>query len=207
MYARLLNGVVSSVQAKPKWFLEDGTPIDDDALFIEDGIYPLIDIIPSYNFRVETCTKNPISEWVIHEDHVEATYTILAMSIQASILQLRQLINDLRYSKIYQESIPYLFPGDTEPDGIQMRDEIDRQNIQDIIIDATLKGPETVMYFMPVSNNLKIMTAADMIAMGVYLKSRGDAIVSYAWQLKTTLAQLTDRSDFIDFNIVDGWPY
>jgi hypothetical protein len=207
MYARLKNGVVDSIQGKPKWYKDDGTQVDDEALFIEDGIYPVIDIIPQYNFRIETCVQNPMAEWIINSDHVATTYTVSPMTLEAAVIQMRQLINDLRYSKIYQASIPYLFPGDTEEDGVQMRDEADRQNIQDIIIDANLKDPTEVMYFMPVSNNLKLVTAADMIAMGVYLKARGDAIVGYAWQLKSSLGAITDINEIVNFNINDGWPY
>jgi hypothetical protein len=115
-------------------------------------------------------------------------------------------INEIRYSKIYMDSIPYTFPGDTEPDGIQMRDETDRQNIQDLVIDAMNKNPEDTMYFMPVSNNLKTLTAQDIIDMGQFLKTRGDQIVSYAWTLK---AQISAAATIEALNAIDintGWP-
>jgi len=115
-------------------------------------------------------------------------------------------VNTIRYSKIYQESIPYTFPGDTEPDGIQMRDETDRQNIQDFVIDATTKDPATEMNWMPVSNNLKTMTAAQAIAMGQALKARGDAIVAYSWQLKAQINAATTTAELNAINIKDGWP-
>jgi hypothetical protein len=115
-------------------------------------------------------------------------------------------INTVRYSKIYMESIPYTFPGDTEPDGIQMRDEVDRQNIQDFVIDASVKNPEALMNWMPVSNNLKTMTAAQAVEMGQYIKNRGDQIMAYSWQLK---AQINDAETYeaLDaINIQEGWP-
>jgi len=115
-------------------------------------------------------------------------------------------INILRYSKIYMDSIPYTFPGDTEPDGIQMRDETDRQNIQDFVIDASNKDPNTVMYWMPVSNNVKALKASEAVAMGQTLKARGDAVMGYSWQLKGQIdaAQTDDEVKAVDITL--GWP-
>ena len=103
-------------------------------------------------------------------------------------------------------NIPYTFPGDTEPDAIQLRDERDRQNIQDNAIDAINKAPEATMYFMPLSNNLKTITAADMIAMGQFLKARGDAIYNAAWTKKGEVmaAATLEALRAIDLNA--GWP-
>jgi hypothetical protein len=87
-----------------------------------------------------------------------------------------------------------------------MRDETDRQNIQDFVTDATIKAPETIMHWMPVSNNLKTMTAAQAVEMGQYIKARGDQIMAYSWQLK---AQINDAETFeaLDaINIQEGWP-
>jgi hypothetical protein len=115
-------------------------------------------------------------------------------------------INTARYSKIYMESISYTFPGDTEPDGIQMRDETDRQNIQDFVIDASNKDPEAVLYWMPVSNNVKAMTAAQAVAMGQYLKDRGDQIMAYSWQLKGQVNAVETFEALDAINIQEGWP-
>jgi len=115
-------------------------------------------------------------------------------------------INTIRYSKIYMESIPYTFPGDTEPDGIQMRDETDRQNIQDFVIDAANKDPGETMYWMPVSNNVKAMTAAQAVEMGQYLKNRGDQIMAYSWQLKAQVSAAETIEVLNAINIQEGWP-
>jgi hypothetical protein len=119
---------------------------------------------------------------------------------------LKNKINEIRYSKIYMDSIPYTFPGDTEPDGIQMRDETDRQNIQDFVIDAANKDPETTMYWMPVSNNVKAMTAAQAVVMGQTLKARGDAIMSYSWTLKGQVDAAETYDDLQAIDINEGWP-
>ena len=113
-------------------------------------------------------------------------------------------INTIRYQKIYQANIAYLFPGDTEPDGIQMRNEVDRQNIQDLVIDASTNDTEAPMAFMSTSNTLKYMTSAQLVAMGKYLKGRGDQIVGYAWALKAqvTAAQTIDELP----DVTSGWP-
>lgn len=119
-------------------------------------------------------------------------------------IKLIKQINSLRYSKIYQESITYTFPGDTEPDNIQMRDERDRQNIQDIIIDAMMREPTDIVYFMPQSNIIKTLTTQEIINMGQFLKNRSDNIVSYAWNLKEQVYNSSDIDSLPD--IESGWP-
>ena len=119
---------------------------------------------------------------------------------------LKNKINEMRYSKIYSETIPYTFPGDTEPDGIQMRDETDRQNIQDIVIDAANKDPGATIYWMPVSNNLKTLTAAEAVSVGLALKARGDAIMLHSWTLKEQVNAATTQAELAAINIEDGWP-
>ena len=113
-------------------------------------------------------------------------------------------VNNIRYSKIYQDSIPYTFPGDSEPDGVQMRNEVDRQNIQDLVIDASLRDPADPMVFMPTSNTLKTLTARDIVDMGKYLKARGDQIVAYSWTLKSQIKAAQTIEDLPD--IQAGWP-
>ena len=118
--------------------------------------------------------------------------------------KIKSQIDQVRYSKIYSANIPYTFP--SGPDGIQMRDETDRQNIQDMVIDAMNKAPESTMYFMPVSNSLQTMTAQDVIDMGLNLKFRGDAIMGHSWTLKGQI----DASETVEavnaIDITTGWP-
>ena len=117
-------------------------------------------------------------------------------------------IDRIRYSKIYQASIPYLFPGDTDPDGVQMRDDIDRQNIQNHVTDAMIRDPGDTMYFMPTSNNLKTMTAQQTVDMGQFIKVRGDRIVAYAWALKAQVnsAEIDTFAKLESIDINSGWP-
>jgi hypothetical protein len=117
-----------------------------------------------------------------------------------------RLVNVERYARIYMESIPYTFPGDDTPDGVQMRDEIDRQNIQDFVIDAQMRDSEDTMYFMPVSNNVKIMTPEQAMSMGSYLKNRGDQIMGYSWVLKSQIANVETEEDLNNIDITVGWP-
>jgi hypothetical protein len=130
----------------------------------------------------------------------------IAIAARDKKQMLKDKINEIRYSKIYMDSIPYTFPGDTEPDGIQMRDETDRQNIQDFVIDAANKDPEAVMYWMPVSNSVKTLTAAQAIEMGQYLKARGDAIMAYSWQLKGQVDAAGTYEELQAIDIESGWP-
>ena len=136
----------------------------------------------------------------------EQEQTFLDQELSKEKKALTDKINVIRYSKIYMESIPYLFPGDTEPDGVQMRNDIDRQNIQDVVTDAILRDPGDIMYFMPTSNNLKTMTAQQIKDMGQFVKGRGDGIVGYAWGLKGQVNGATTIEELNSIDINAGWP-
>ena len=118
----------------------------------------------------------------------------------------RKQIDVIRDRHLFRDSIPYTFPGDTEPDGVQLRDERDRQNIQDNMIDAQSLSPETVMHFMPVSNNVKAMTAAQMLEMGSFLKGRGDSIYAAAWTKKGEVGAADTLEELRAVDLNAGWP-
>jgi hypothetical protein len=146
-----------------------------------------------------------IKKNIFHKDQSQYE-TYVANKLAEAKATKKAEINTVRYSKIYMDSIPYTFPGDTEPDGIQMRDETDRQNIQDFVIDAANKDPDTVMYWMPVSNSVKAMKASEAVIMGQTLKARGDTIMSHSWNLK---GQVDVAATIDDLNLIDietGWP-
>lgn len=106
--------------------------------------------------------------------------------------------------------VPYLFPGDTEQDAIQFRDERDRQNIQDIVISAQIelnKGNiDADCPFMPVSDNIKIMTPAQVMEMGVFLKNRGDNIYSISWIHKYYISIGTTKEYLDNYDYTLAWP-
>jgi len=208
MYVKLKNGKPNEILSKPNWFHEDGTEVTDNTLFKEDAIYPVIDTPPIFNEYTQTSNQKPLDEWTVNTDNVEIVYEVVDKSLEDSKQVVRFAINQIRYSKIYNENIPYIFPGDTIPDGIQMRDDIDRQNIQDIFLDAMNKPSDTIMYFMPVSNNLKMMTAQELITMGLFIKTRGDLIVGYAWDLKQQIdnTETLEQIETITSTLEIGWP-
>ena len=190
------------------WVFPKPKPSFDSVIQRAQEIIPVLTELGHYEQAWEV-----VSKFVEYEDDEGVVHTIAeqeAAAIAADLLQkqeaLAKQIDVIRYSKIYMESIPYTFPGDTEPDGVQMRDETDRQNIQDVIIDATVKDPNTIMYMMPTSNNIKPMTAAQVIEMGQYLKSRGDQIMQYSWQLKAQISAVETTEELNTIGIETGWP-
>ena len=145
----------------------------------------------------------------------DGTWTIANQEIYDSVVQeeqqrIIQSVYAIRQAKIYQESIPYIFPGDTEPDGIQFRDEIDRQNIQDIGHVAQFhinnSEPDFPMFFMARSNTLKTFTATQALEMCALLKLRGDVIYQLSWELKQQIEAAQTLEDLYNININTGWP-
>lgn len=172
-----------------------------------------LDIKPETHETIQISESPPI--WQGGLWFYDGTWTVANQGIYDAVLAEQKSakaaeINTIRYSKIYMESIPYIFPGDTEPDGIQMRNETDRQNVQDFygdaLADVAMGTPEIERPFMPVSNNPKTLNATEAVTMGKYLKARGDAIMAYSWQLKAQIAAATTIEQLNAINIQEGWP-
>lgn len=164
------------------------------------GIYP-VEVQRPTPFQRQS--KTPVFEngkWILRAEDKDIKH------IQA---ELRARVNKIRYSKIYQESISYTFPGDTEPDGIQMRDERDRQNVQDHILESVVllsEGSTDTLTFMPVSNTPKSMTPAQGVQMGKFLKARGNRIMEHSWMLKAQIRAARSVEEIKQIDIQTGWP-
>lgn len=144
---------------------------------------------------------------VISEITQEQYQEVYNKELDARKEQSRRRVEQARDQVLFG-SIEYTFPGDTEPDHIQVRDERDRQNIQDNVIDAGNRDPEETMYFMPMSNNLKTLTAAQLVDMGKFLKTRGDSIYQVAWDKKAELSGIDtfEQLNVWGRNLDEGWP-
>lgn len=117
----------------------------------------------------------------------------------------RRQVDAVRDTHLFRD-IPYTFPGDEESDAIQLRDERDRQNIQDNMIGASNREPDALMHFMPLSNQVKAMTATQMLDMGAALKARGDAIYAAAWQKKAEVDAAETFDELKSIDLQADWP-
>ncbi len=129
------------------------------------------------------------------KDGEEYTFVI---SVKALILLDK--VEELRDKYIYTNH-SYTFPDGSE-DYIQLRNEIDRQNFQDIMLDALDKESDEIIKFRPLSNNIKEMKASEVIEMNKFLKQKIDGILENSWNLKNEIRNSSDL-DSIDIN--KGW--
>lgn len=148
-------------------------------------------------------------------DSIEFLGELPLPSHEEAILKEAQLnkiqeVYAIRNNKIYQDSVPYTFPGDTEPDGVQFRNENDRQNLQDIGLVAQTHinngNTNAQMFFMAKSNILKILTPTQALEMCKTLKERGDSIYQRSWALKVAIQGTTSLEDIYNIDISGGWP-
>ena len=196
MYAKVIDNIVVEIMVKPDWIqASTGEAVSDTYLIQTEGIYPIIDTLPTYNERTQTITRNDLSSWTVNENSVEATYTISNKPIEDIKESMINEVHIARYTKLYSSNIPYTFPGDSEPSGVQMRDEVDRQNLQDLyggalgfIIDG---DPGHSMSFKTTDNIVKALTASQVKSFGQHLKTRGDTIIAYSWVLKAQIRNAT----------------
>lgn len=188
-YAKIVNGVVSEIIDKPDWLHLDGTPVDDDEIFKEDAVWPIVDQKPEYNRFTQSCELQDRENWRI-EDAVHTTYIIVDLPIEDSKRLVSMNLDRVKNELTYCGDISYTFPGDVDPDGIQMRHETDWQNIQGFTLSAVLSGPDEVLNFMPSSNNLKQMTPNQVADMSRFIEQRNMAIRNRVWYYKSQLKNL-----------------
>lgn len=119
---------------------------------------------------------------------------------------LRRYIDRKRDEQIYT-NVEYTFPGEAEPDYIQLRDEKDRQNLQDNIIEAQFlksNGDTTsTIDFMPLSQNKKTLTPTEMLEMGMFMKERGQSIYEESWLKKMEIENCSTISELKD--LTENW--
>ncbi len=170
--------------------------------FAEESKYPTPAPTMYGTCPADADTSKPGVQAVLTEDEYQQA---LQAELDARKAKDRKQVDAIRDRHLFK-NIPYTFPGDTEPDAIQLRDERDRQNIQDNMIDAQSKDPDAVMYFMPLSNQVKALTATQMLDMGAFLKSRGDAIYGAAWQKKGEVDAAGTFDELRNVDLQAGWP-
>ena len=91
-------------------------------------------------------------------------------------------------------------------DAVQLRDERDRQNIQDNAIDSLGSDPEDIKVFMSQNNVAKYLTSTQMFQMAKFLKSRGDNVYTAAWQKKNEIEMCTTYEELKNIDFETGWP-
>jgi len=127
--------------------------------------------------------------------------------------ELNEKINKERNERFYSD-VEYNFPDLYDKnifhkDIIDIRDESDRQCFQDLAIDAQyhiFKGqPNHVCCYMPQSNNLKFMTAEQLLDMVLFLKERGESIYATSWNHKIAISMMQSEEELLNYNYKEGW--
>lgn len=74
-YAKVTEGVVVSVGARPDWRTDEGEPASDSRL-AEDGYLPVVDAPPEYDADAGMQIEAPFADWMVGEVSVEAVYVV-----------------------------------------------------------------------------------------------------------------------------------
>jgi hypothetical protein len=78
-YAKIIDGVVVSVGARPNWRTDEGEPVTD-ARLAEDGYLPVVDVPPEYDADAGLQIEAPFADWAVGETSVEAAYVVESFS-------------------------------------------------------------------------------------------------------------------------------
>jgi len=170
--------------------------------------YPLvIGVGNNYNQRTHLRTEHPVT-WTLEDNIVHADYDVWEKPLSQIISERCAEIDAEREARFWG-NIAYTFPNDEAPDAVQFRNDMDRQNIQDTVIEAQSRitaGDDTPIYFMPVSNSIKVLLPQQAVDMGLHLKHRGESVYQTAWTHKAALRTMTDVEAVLNYDITTNWP-
>ena len=74
-YAKVTEGVVVSVGARPDWRTDEGEPVSDSRL-AEDGYLPVVDAPPEADADAGMQIEAPFADWTVSEVSVQAVYVV-----------------------------------------------------------------------------------------------------------------------------------
>jgi len=120
---------------------------------------------------------------------------------------LCQEVNKLRYKKIYTR-FPYTFPDGTQ-DYIQIRNEQDRQNIQDFFITAQRKitnNNNDIMYFRTESDITKELYPTDVLDLNEAMETWIYSFFIASWTHKENILNLNTNQELDDYDYTINWP-
>lgn len=167
--------------------------------------YPLV--IENDAFDPRKQTRSPLKNWRLVNGVVYAEYDVFNKSLQQIISERCTQVNTLAEQKMWN-NVPYTFPGDDVEDAIQFRNPTDRSNIESVVMEAQIKLLESnndPIVFMPMSNNVKHMSAHDVLQMGIHVKHEKTKVYEAVWAHKQTLRSFTSIDDVLAYNIEDNW--
>lgn len=117
---------------KPNWRDDSGSSVSDSYL-LQYGIYPVIQSQPLFNPDIQNIIVNDISEWIVHDDHVEVTYTLEDIPLEDAKAALKTRITAKRWE--------VMTGGINLPSGLHVATAIDDQNrITSVVANAELAG-------------------------------------------------------------------
>lgn len=206
MYGKIIdNNIVEIYTEKPKWYFDNGSPVDDEYL-VEQNIYPLdiqdgmpedyLELPIKYNkilnqpFQMALDLENKVIKNVF-------VYEIKTANIVARLL--KNEIENQKNLNIYKD-IPYNFP-----DGqgtIQCRNELDIRNIQingiEAIKDLSLGITDKTYIFRDLEDKIHHMTLHQMIDMMTYVKNVGQNIFIKSWAHKNNIDDIINNTELTE---------
>jgi len=93
-FVKLIDGTPVSVEARPRWFNDDGSLLTDEQL-MDQGYFPLDRAPVSYDPVTQHVTEKPIAEWAVLTDKVQVAYTVHAYDAGS----VKQNLRDYAYAK------------------------------------------------------------------------------------------------------------
>ena len=123
MYARIENGSVRHVQARPRWSNDAGEPVSDEFL-AQHGWLPVADGPPDYDPDTQRIERQPAQDWTVHNDHVTTEYSTIdltpeeiqeredRLAAEAEERDFQERYNPRRLVSLLQTMVDRLIPAD-----------------------------------------------------------------------------------------------
>lgn len=211
-YIKVENGIASEMRSKPNWRDANGNSINDDRLFIADGIYPLRENRPSIDPRYQLATPNPMKQWRVHHDHVEMTWTVEYLPLQDAKAAKMIAVEHARLASSAQ--MPWTVPATRAKVVINVQEDAPTKPRQTWLAGTILWAsteiaaghPDATDDLIAADDSTHSLTAADWITLGKDIKGWIRRHIEQERIHKRAVDLLTTTPKVMAYDETANWP-
>lgn len=200
-YAYIKNGSLEKLVARPNWQYDDGTQVTD-ATLAESGYLPIAATPPAFDPATQSRVQLNKEQWIVHADHVEATYQVTDKSLDTVLTERKRALNIMRDEGIFGGAVSWTRPRDSVVIAVDLRGPGDRANIQDLrsaaIVMDGMGETGAVIAFRAADDVVYMLTPIDMLLMSQAVMQVGQTWYAAAWAHKDALTNIAADTTLSD---------
>lgn len=211
-YAKVENGRVVEQRPRPNWLDASGNPITDDARFRQDGIYPIVESPPAYDRDFQMAAPRKMSEWIVHADHVEKTWSVQEVSLQVAHRTMHAKIEAARLRNSAQ--MPWSIPSTGEAVTVNVQEDAPHKPRQTWLSGTILWAMSEIVAgnlqasdeLIASDDSLHTLGVDDWLALGRAMKGWLRQHIEQERVHKAAVSQMTTVAQIMGYDETANWP-